>query len=183
MTSSQLSPKVLELIQKSRIVSFDRWQDTYPPEILSIFQAADDERRYLTDRDLLVIPDSWPAAVLRDNATAIVDTARALVLASFPTILAPGGELYPAARAEACWRDFWQFLRCVTYGIAGGRTDYLSPVGLRYMNELYQELQVPLPAMVVGLQSLKSSSLLHLSPGQEIAPCFDVLIAQLQKFQ
>ena len=46
-----LSEQVQELIKKSRIVSFDNWQD-YPPEVINIFQQADDERRYLTDEDI-----------------------------------------------------------------------------------------------------------------------------------
>jgi allophycocyanin-B len=77
--------------------------------------------------------------------------------------MAPGGGLYPAERAEACWRDFWHFLRCVSYGIAGGRSDYLSDVGLAYMQQLYRELNVPLAAMVVGVTGLKSASLKRLA--------------------
>ena len=37
--------------------------------------------------------------------------AKAAVLQQFPGITAPGGGLYPAARSEACWRDFCAFLQ------------------------------------------------------------------------
>ena len=189
----QLSEKVRDLIQKARIVSFSTWHDQYSDDVIQRFQLADDERRYLTDEDVLVLqgnasePDSLGAVaqVLRDRASDIVDEARAEVLNTFPTITQPGGGLYPPERAEACWRDFWQFLRCITYGIAGQRADYTSAEGLHYMNLLYQELQVPLDAMVVGLEGVKASSLKRIDPQHHtrLIPCFDQLIDQLRQFK
>ncbi len=185
MASPQFSATVLALIDKARIVSFATWSKTHTPESLQLLQAADDDRRYLTDADLATIDpiSSAPAATfLRDHASEIIDEARAEVLAQFPGITAPGGGLYPPERATACWRDFWQFLRCITYGIAGQRADYTSPIGLDYMNQLYRELQVPLPAMVAGLQALKSASLRRLENSESMAVYFDRLINDLQQF-
>jgi Phycobilisome protein len=185
MASPQFSAAVLALIDKARIVSFATWTQTHAPEVLQLLQAADDDRRYLTDTDLAAIDpiSSAPvAAFLRDHATEIIDEARADVLARFPGITEPGGGLYPPERATACWRDFWQFLRCVTYGIAGQRADYTSSIGLDYMNQLYREFQVPLPAMVAGLQALKSASLRRLEKPESVAVYFDRLITDLQKF-
>ncbi len=34
-----------------------------------------------------------------------------MVLGRFPGITEPGGGLYPAARSDACWRDFCAFLQ------------------------------------------------------------------------
>ena len=192
MSQFQLSDKVRELIKKSRIVSFINLQDAYPIEVIQCLQAADDQSRYLTDADLQQMQELAPAIakfipvvqLLRDRVTAIVDEARAEVLQAFPDITQAGGGLYPAERADACWRDFWHFLRCITYGITEQRTDYLSAEGLQYMNLLYQELQVPLDAMVVGLEGIKTASLKRLEPDQksELAPYFDVLIEQLKMF-
>lgn len=188
-----LSDKVQTLIQKARIVSFATWQDTHPALALQVFQTADDERQYLTDEDLNQIEFLAPgttllsavARQLRDRANDIVDEARAEVLATFPDITQPGGGLYPELRAEACWRDFWHFLRCITYGIAGQHTDYTSAEGLSYMQVLYQELQVPLNAMVVGLEGIKTAGLNRVSPEQEaeLIPYFDRLITELSQFQ
>lgn len=193
MTKSQLSEKVLELIQKARIVSFATWQDTHPPEIVQRFQEADDQRRYLTDEDFQQLQKLVPntaqlipvAQMLRDRVNDIVNEARNEVLTTFPNITQPGGGLYPPERAEACWRDFWHFLRCITYGIAGGRTDYTSTEGFHYMQLLYQELQVPLDAMVLGLEGIKAASLKRVEPQQQqvLTPYFDRLIGQLQKFR
>ncbi|OKH18086.1 phycobilisome protein [[Limnothrix rosea] IAM M-220] len=187
-----LSPKVKELIVKARIVSFDSWPDDFSPEVISRFQGVDDEKYYLTDEDCDAIFKEKPelennlaiAKLLRDNATDIVSKARENVLAEFPGITDEDGELYPAFRAEACWRDFWQFLRCVTYGVAANRADYISEIGLGFMEALYRELSVPLPAMVCGVKGLKQYSLGYVPAESDvdIAPPFDHLIAGLKGF-
>jgi hypothetical protein len=193
MTMLPLSSEVQVLIQKARIVSFATWQDTHPAQALQVFQAADDERQYLTDQDLTQIEQLTPSTTslgaitqhLRDCAADIVDEARVIVLETFPDITQPGGGLYPPLRAEACWRDFWHFLRCITYGIAGQHTDYTSAQGLGYMQQLYQALQVPLDAMVVGLEGIKIASLKRVEPERqtELVPYFDHLISALSNFR
>ncbi len=185
-----LSEKVQELIKKSRIVSLD-WQN-YPAEAIDIFQQADNEGRYLTDQDIAKIEAIVPSLstglaqgkLLRDNVVEIVSQARGVVLAACPGITEPGGGLYPTMRAEACWRDFWHFLRCISYGISGQRVDYTSDRGLEYMEQLYQELQVPLDAMILGLEQLKVFSLKHFEPAahKDLAPYFDRLIESMDQF-
>jgi Phycobilisome protein len=191
--SLQLSETVKELIAKSRIVSFSTWQTAYPTEVIARFQAADDEGRYLTDDDLHYIAEHSPetssliaiARLLRDHVNDIVAHARVQVLTDFPDITQPGGGLYPAERADACWRDFWHFLRCITYGIAAQNPQYTSESGLHSMQLLYRELHVPLDAMVVGLKGIKTASLMQVEPDQQatLHPYFDHLIVQLQSFQ
>ena len=185
-----LSDKVKELIKKSRIVSFD-WQD-YPQAVITIFQQADDQGRYLTDEDIRQISSLLPALepglaqgkILRDRVVEIVSNARAVVLDANPGITEPGGGLYPPARAEACWRDFWHFLRCISYGISGQRLDYTSDRGLDYMEQLYQELQVPLAAMILGLEQLQVFSLKLFEPEQQeqLQPYFERLIESMRQF-
>jgi Phycobilisome protein len=189
-----LTEAVKELIIKARIMGFDGWQSTHPERAIAIFQAADDQSRYLTDAELAELAQLVPAMaarlpvvqLLRDRAVEIVDEARATVLEQFPQILAPGGGLYPAERADACWRDFWQFLRCISYGIAAGPVEYTSDAGLEYMQQLYQALDVPLDAMVVGLEGVKTASLTQIAtmphPPLDLAPYFDHLIDQLKRF-
>jgi hypothetical protein len=190
---AQFSPAIQQLIQNARIVSLAAWRSTHPAPAIALVQAADDQGRYLTDADLQHLETLVPhhaqflpvVKQLRDQVTDIVDEARSQVLATFPAITQPGGGLYPAERANACWRDFWHFLRCITYGIAGQHTDYTSPEGLHYMRLLYQELQVPLDAMVVGLEAIKTASLKRVEPEQQapLAPYFDHLILQLSQFR
>lgn len=187
-----LSDKAKELIELSRIVSFVTWTDKYPQTVIEIFQQADNDKRYLSDEDIEQIQAIVPALktsldqgkTLRDNVDTIVSHARQAVLAAYPQITEPGGGLYPPTRAEACWRDFWHFLRCITYGISGQSVAYTSDRGLNYMEQLYQELQVPLQPMVLGLEKLKLYSLQHFAEAQqpELAPYFDRLINALKEF-
>jgi hypothetical protein len=186
----QLSDRAKELIPKARIVSFTTWNPLYPIETIARLQAVDDAGKYLTDEDLAVLSADETntatntAKVLRDRADEIVTAARQQVLAQFPGITEPGGDLYPEIRAQSCWRDFWHFLRCVTYGIAGGNSQFLSTEGLHYMNLLYQELNVPLAAMLVGLEALKAESLQRIESdkSEEIALYFDHLIDRMKEF-
>jgi allophycocyanin-B len=189
----QLSERAKELIVKARIVSFSNWKDTYSNDIIAIFQEADDQGRYLTDEDIEKIKTLSPkntsglakAQLLRDNAPEIVDKARQQVLATFPNITEPGGDLFPPARAEACWRDYWHFLRCITYGIAAGKTEYTSQEGLENMQLLYEEMRVPLEAMVLGLENLKVFGLQEFKQKEqaELSPYFDHLILAMKQFK
>ena len=185
-----LSDQVKELIKKSRIVSFEDWQ--HPSEVIAIFQQADNEGKYLTDAEIAKIKAIVPSLsqslergkVLRDNVSEIVSQARAVVLDANPGILEPGGGLYPPMRAEACWRDFWHFLRCISYGISGESVNYTSDRGLSYMEQLYRELEVPLDAMVLGLEQLKVFSLRQFKSDEQgdLEPYFDRLIESMEKF-
>ncbi|MGK7893154.1 MAG: phycobilisome protein [Xenococcus sp. (in: cyanobacteria)] len=190
--TTQLTETAKQLIPKARIVSFKTWSEFLPTEIIQLFQTADDESRYLTEKDLELLKTSSVVPIfaieaanfLGEYAAEIVDEAREKVLTTYPNITKEGGDLYPPIRAEACWRDFWHFLRCITYGIAGNNTEFSSQEGLYYMNLLYQELLVPLSAMVCGLEAIKTASLKRFSTEQqtELALYFDHLVAKLKEF-
>jgi hypothetical protein len=189
----QLNERARQLIPKARIMNFRSWDDRYDGETIALFQRADDEVRYLNDEDLDTLARSYPelvpalqqARILRDNARNIVDSARQSLLHEFPTIASPGGDLYPPHRADACWRDFWNFLRCITYGIAARQVPYTNPEGLENLRLLYRELEVPFTAMVWGIEALKKFSLARFTPAEqdELEPYFDHLIQALQRFQ
>ncbi|MFM7438316.1 MAG: phycobilisome protein [Snowella sp.] len=189
----QLSERAKQLIPLARIMSFSPWKESYSDELIKIFQDADNESRYLTDEDLAnlvkLVPSLSPsleqAQVLRDNASTLVAKAREQVLVHFPQIMELGGALYPPERAEACWRDFWHFLRCITYGVAGAKPQFTSPDGLKNMQLLYQELRVPLDAMIDGLEQLKLFSLQPFSDEEQtqLTLYFDHLITALKQFR
>ncbi len=179
-----LSETAKALIPKARIFGFTAETSS------RVLRTADDEGRYLTDSELDILIAIQPKApvfavrFLRDHALEIVAEAHAQLIAEQPELIQPGGGLYPPLRAEACLRDLWHFLRCTTYGIASQNPEFTSPEGLHYMELLYQELQVPLPAMVRGLEGNKTASLKRLSliDQETFAPYFDHLIEKFKAF-
>ena len=188
----QLTERAKQLIPQAKIVSFNTWKSLYSDEVIAIFQEADDEGRYLTDKDLESLKNLVPdislnleqARLLRDRASDLVAYAREKLLAKFPNITEPGNDLYPPDRADACWRDFWHFLRCITYSIAGKSPQFTSQEGLKNMQLLYQELHVPLAAMVCGLEQLKEVSLQQFKSEEQdlLVFYFDHLISALKQF-
>lgn len=188
-----LTERAKQLIPKARIFSLEAVKNIYPERVINIFQKADDEGRYLSDYDMEEIAKEVPSLkenlesckIIRDKAQEIVDAARKEVLKAFPEITSPGGELYPPNRAESCWRDLWHFLRCVSYAIAGKIEKFTSDSGLENMELLYQELKVPLPAMVLGLENIKTHSLSYFSEEKKssLSPYFDHLIEHLKQFK
>ena len=80
-----LSERAQQLIPKARIISFADWP--YRQSAIAIWQQADDQTCYLSDRDLDTIVNletnllfsSQQARKLRDNATFIVDNDRAMI--------------------------------------------------------------------------------------------------------
>ena len=191
--STEIAEKTRELASKAKVINFAEWDNLYSQEVLQIFEQADTERRYLDNADLQKLQVLKPelqatlevTRTLRDEVIEIVFDAHASLLSQFPTIAEPGGDLYPPVRAESCLRDLWHFLRYTTYGIAAQNKQFSSPEGLRYLELLYQELHVPLDAMILGLVSLKVASLLR-CPGEqyaEIEVYFDHLIGELKRFK
>ena len=192
LMTMQLSERAKQLIPQARIVSFATWKNLYSDEVIAIFQEADNQSRYLTDEDLERLKNIAPnlslmlekARLLREEAPNLVADARKKVLADFPNITDLGNDLYPPERAEACWRDFWHFLRCITYGIAANTPQFTSEEGLKNMELLYQELRVPLSAMLCGLEELKTVSLqqFNIEDRDLLSLYFDHLITGLKKF-
>ena len=67
----------------------------------------------------------------------------------------PGGALYPAERAEACWRDCWQFFRVIIYAYVCARPDFTNPEGMAALRQLYQQMNVPVLGLNIALKQLQ----------------------------
>lgn len=89
---------------------------------------------------------------LKNNADALIKSARVAIEESYPGISHPGGALYPAVRAEACWRDLACFLATsAAVETCGGK---VRPAGIAALRALYDELSVPIDALDTGLREL-----------------------------
>lgn len=89
-----------------------------------------------------------------------VTAARKAVLFSFEGIDQPGGKLYPEYRSDACWRDLMAFTRVAGYMCAcGGDAKALSENGFDVLKQVYEELDVPVDAVIVGIGAIWEFSL------------------------
>ena len=148
-----------QLIQAARVQGLSE-DLTLPEEVRAIVGSADQAKRPLTPAELKQVceisnADPQVAIRLQDRANALVDQARNHLLREQPQLVQPGGALYPAERAEACWRDCWQFFRVIIYAYVCARPDFTNPEGMAALRQLYQQLNVPVLGLNIALKQLQ----------------------------
>lgn len=119
--------------------------------------AAQDEGRMLTDREIDELPNGKYAIALRNYCAEMVDEARARTLQIHKGIAEEGGKLYPAHRAETCWRDLELFVGTAQYALLAG-IDGVNVKGAEIMVKLYEELDVPIDAMCTAIETLRDGA-------------------------
>lgn len=97
--------------------------------------------------------------LLAMRSSEAIASGRRAVLRSFPGIAEPGGKLYPAARSDACWRDLYAFVRIVGYLCALGSSTGLSTRGFDVLRQVYDELDVPVDAVIVGVRGIRDHAI------------------------
>lgn len=136
-------------------------------EVRAIVGSADQAKRPLTPAELKQVcdisnADPQVAIRLQDRANALVDQARNHLLREQPQLVQPGGALYPAERAEACWRDCWQFFRVIIYAYVCARPDFTNPEGMAALRQLYQQMNVPVLGLNIALKQLQGLTVAEL---------------------
>ena len=114
----------------------------------------------------------------------MVNQARAHLLETHPQLVQPGGALFPQERAEACWRDCWNFLRVIIYAMACNHSEFTSPEGMDALRELYKRMNVPTDGLNIALDQLKRLALEETSRTSDqrlLSDCFEHLKTQLNK--
>ena len=176
------------LVQTAQVQGLSINQEL-PQATRSILERADQAQRQLSSDELTTIcQDSGIDGSLADNliqrSDQLVNQARAHLIATQPHLVQPGGALHPEDRAEACWRDCWNFLRVITYAVACNQSCFTNPSGMAALRELYRRMNVPLEGMNIGLDQLKELALegvLRSNNRQLISDCFQHLRAELNK--
>ena len=157
-----MDERLRQLSPKARILGL-MYDKALPPSIRIIFQQADAAARPLSDHELRVIcrfstVDADNLQRLQSKTQEIVTSAKNRLLEKDPSLNLPDGALYPKARAEACWRDCWHFLRVTIYAVAAGRPAFTHPGGVQGLSDLYRELAVPISSMALAIGFLKSEA-------------------------
>ena len=176
------------LVQTAQVQGLSLNQDL-PQATRRILERADQAQRQLSSDELTTICQvSGIDVSLADNliqrSDQLVNQARAHLIATQPHLVQPGGALHPEDRAEACWRDCWNFLRVITYAVACNQSCFTNPSGMAALRELYRRMNVPIEGMNIALGQLKEKALEGVSRSNEqqlISDCFQHLRDQLNK--
>jgi len=176
------------LVQTAQVQGLSLNQDL-PQATRSILERADQAQRQLSSDELTTICQvSGIDVSLADNliqrSDQLVNQARAHLIATQPHLVQPGGALHPEDRADACWRDCWNFLRVIIYAVACNQSCFTNPSGMAALRELYIRMNVPIEGMNIALGQLKENALEGVSRSnhrQLIRDCFQHLHAELNK--
>ena len=176
------------LVQTAQVQGLSINQEL-PRTTRSILEHADQAQRQLTSDELSTIcrvsgiDGSLPGSLIQ-RSDHLVNQARAHLLATQPHLVQPGGALHPQDRAEACWRDCWNFLRVIIYAVACNQSCFTNSNGMAALRELYRRMNVPIEGMNIALGQLKELALDGVSRSNErqlISDCFQHLQAELNK--
>ncbi len=176
------------LVQTAQVQGLSINQDL-PQATCSILERADQAQRQLTSEELATICQasgidaSLPGSLIQ-RSDQLVNQARGHLLETQPHLVQPGGALHPQDRAEACWRDCWNFLRVVIYAVACNQSCFTNASGMAALRELYRRMNVPIEGMNIALVQLKKLALEGVSRSNDrqlISDCFQHLRDQLNK--
>ena len=176
------------LVQTAQVQGLSINQEL-PQATRSILERADQAQRQLTSDELSTICqvsgiDGSLADNLIQRSDQLVNQARAHLIETQPHLVQPGGALHPEDRADACWRDCWNFLRVITYAVACNQSCFTNPSGMAALRELYRRMNVPIEGMNIALGQLKEKALEGVSRSNDrqlIRDCFQHLHAELNK--
>ena len=182
------TPELAALIRRAQIQGLSN-DASLPEQARQILEAADKARRPLSQEELLCICAASGMAAnlpqrLQSQANDLVNQARCHLLEHQPQLVRPGGALFPSERADACWRDCWNFLRVIIYAVACNRSDFTNPSGMAALRELYWRMNVPTEGLNIALNQLKVLAVQGIKRKADhelVDACFQHLIQQLNK--
>ncbi len=176
------------LVQTAQVQGLSLKQEL-PQATRTIVERADQSQRQLTSDEIATICQvsdmdaSLPNSLIQ-RSDQLVNQARGHLLETQPHLVQPGGALHPQDRAEACWRDCWNFLRVIIYAVACNQSCFTNPSGMAALRELYRRMNVPIEGMNIALNQLKVLALEGVSRSNDrqlIDACFQHLRDQLNK--
>ncbi len=152
--------KINQLAKATQVCGISN-RNSLPATARALVAKADASKQPLSGDELKTVCDccetsEYAVALLIAKSSQVVDAARQQLLKQQPHLILPGGELYPENRAEACWRDCQQFLRVIIYGVACDCAEITDSDGMAALRQLYELMEVPVPAMMYALNQIRS---------------------------
>ena len=160
-----------------------------PASDRQILRIANEQKRALSATEIQQMcrssnVDAQLIEQLQSKANHLVQQAREFLMKEQPHLVEPGGALFPSERAEACWRDCWQFFRVIVYALACRRPQFTDPVGMGALRTLYAHLGVPLEGLNIALKQLKvltRQEVMSPTEDQLLSDSFGHLLEELNK--
>ena len=180
------SPPLRQLIKTARVCGLSE-QPALPTQTRAIIKRADQAKRLLSRDELSLICQASGIGVetlhqLQADADNLVAQVCVELKGERPDLFQPGGALHSNERADACWRDCWNFLRVLLYAFAAGQSQFTDPQGMEALRELYLRMAVPMGAMRTALLRLRERFMEATSNSDEqalVGACFDHLLDNL----
>ena len=177
-----------QLIASAQVLGIQN-DPSVPAGDRQILRIADEQKRALSATEIQQIcssanVDGQLTEHLQNKANQLVQQARDFLLREQPYLVQPGGALFPSERAEACWRDCWQFFRVIIYALACRRPQFTDPVGMSALRALYAHVGVPLEGLNITLSQLKiltRQEVMGPTEARLLNESFDHLLEQLNK--
>jgi hypothetical protein len=177
-----------QLIASAQVLGLQN-DPSLPASDRQILRMADEEKRALSPAEIQHICQSSKVNAqlieqLQGKANHLVQQAREFLLREQPHLVQPGGALFPSERAEACWRDCWQFFRVIVYAIACKQDEFTDPEGMGALLALYAHVGVPIEGLNIALKRLKVLSEQEVSDAIEaqlVSDSFMHLLKELNK--
>ena len=181
-------PVLKQLIASAQVLVLQN-DPSLPASDRQILRMADDEKRALSPTEIQQICSSSevdPQLMehLQSKANHLVQQAKEFLVREQPHLLQSGGALYPSERAEACWRDCWQFFRVIVYATACRRPQFTDPAGMEALRALYAHVGVPLEGLNVALKQLTiraRQEVVNPIEAQLLSDAFGHLLEELNK--
>ena len=131
-----------------------------PEELRKRINIADTSKQQLCPDDVNQIcrwsgTDPSAIAALQEAAEHLVNQTKTQLIKNHPELILPGGGLHPEQRAEACWRDCWNFLRVCIYAVASSCPHCTDDEGMKAVRALYAFMSVPMDGMNLALETLE----------------------------
>ena len=177
------SDEIKELAQKAKILDLHNHK-SIEQKYREIIRAADKEARLLKREELTTLSQKSKINIqivesVQDHADVLVEGAKQKLLEGNPELVEPGGALFPAERANSCWRDCKHFFRLCCYAWAVGEPELTNEQGMKALGKLYKALSVPVPELLCALNELKESTIEYCRSlvvgGESVAQCTQVL--------
>ena len=177
-----------QLLASAQVLGIQN-DSSLPAADRQILRIADEQKRALSATEIQQIcssanVDGQLTEHLQNNANQLVQQARDFLLREQPYLVQPGGALFPSERAEACWRDCWQFFRVIVYAPACRRPQFTDPAGMGALRALYAHIGVPLEGLNIALSQLKILSRQEVTSPTDarlLSESFDHLLEELNK--